>query len=135
MHQLPLTGQLDARKQVEDLYDFLRTLVRSWRLIAVSVAITLTLAIIYLAKAKPVYRASAQLLILQQGGQPLNMANGGSNRDGVLEVADGNSNSLATHIMVIRSPLIVKPAQDAAGLGDVPTGSVLEGLTVKLPDP
>jgi capsular exopolysaccharide synthesis family protein len=135
MHQLPLIGQSDTRKQVEDVYDFLRTLVRGWRLIAVFVAITLTLAVIYLAKAKPVYRASAKLLILQQGGQPLNMANGGSNRDSVLEVADGNSNSLATHIMIIRSPLIVGPAKDAAGLRDVSTESVVEGLTVKLPDP
>ena len=79
MQQLPLTVQTDSRKLVEDLYDFLGTLVRGWRLIAVCVGITLALAVIYLARVKPVYLASARLLVLQHGGQPLNVANGASN--------------------------------------------------------
>ena len=49
MQQLPLTVQTDSRKLVEDLYDFLGTLVRGWRLVAVCVAITMTAAVIYLA--------------------------------------------------------------------------------------
>src|SRR5262249_23528282 len=125
MHQLPSTGQSDTRKQIEDLYDFLRALVRGWRLMAVFVPVTLTLPVIYLAKPKPVYRASARLLILQLGGQPINMANGGSNHDSLLQVSDGNSNSLATHIMIIRSPLIVRRALALAEMDDALTGAVL----------
>ncbi|MGA7500539.1 MAG: Wzz/FepE/Etk N-terminal domain-containing protein, partial [Isosphaeraceae bacterium] len=63
MQQLPLTVQTDSRKLVEDLYDFLGTLVRGWRLIAVCVGIALALAVIYLARVKPVYLASARLLV------------------------------------------------------------------------
>ena len=135
MQQLPLTVQTDSRKFVEDLYDFLGTLVRDWRLIAVCVGITLTLAVIYLARVKPVYLASARLLVLQHGGRPLNVANGASNNDNLLQSVDGYSNSLTTHIMIIRSPLIVGRSLAAAGLKDVSAGSVIAGLSVKLPDP
>jgi len=68
MHKLASTVQTDSRKLVEDLYDFLGTIVRGWRLIAVCVGITLALAVIYLARVKPVYLASARLLVLQHGG-------------------------------------------------------------------
>ena len=135
MQQLPLTVQTDSRRFVEDLYDFLGTLVRDWRLIAVCVGITLTLAVIYLARVKPVYLASARLLVLQHGGRPLSVANGASNSDNLLQSVDGYSNSLTTHIMIIRSPLIVGRSLAAAGLKDVSAGSVIAGLSVKLPDP
>jgi len=81
MQKLPSTVQTDSRKLVEDLYDFLGTIVRGWRLIAVCVGITLPLVVIYLARVKPVYLASARLLVLQHGGQPLNVANGASNNN------------------------------------------------------
>jgi len=135
MQQLPLTVQTDSRKFGEDLYDFLSTLARDWRLIASCVGITLTLAVIYLARVKPVYLASARLLVLQHGGRPLNVANGASNNDNLLQSVDGYSNSLTTHIMIIRSPLIVGRSLAAAGLKDVSAGSVIAGLSVKLPDP
>ena len=135
MQQLPLTVQTDSRKFVEDLYDFLGTLVRDWRLIAACVGITLTLAVIYLARVKPVYLASARLLVLQHGGQPLTVANGASNHENLFQSMDGSSNSLATQVMIIRSPLIVGRSLAAAGLKDVSAGSVIEGLSVKLPDP
>src|SRR5271157_287055 len=79
MQKLPSTVQTDSCKLVEDLYDFLGTLVRGWRLIAVCVGITLALAVIYLARVKPVYLASARLLVQQHGGQTLKVANGASN--------------------------------------------------------
>jgi capsular exopolysaccharide synthesis family protein len=135
MQQLPLTTTSDSRKLVEDLYDFLGTLVRGWKLIAVCVAITLALAALYLARVKPVYQASARLLVLQHGGQPLNVASGAANNDNLFQSVDGSSNSLTTHIMIIRSPLIVGRSVVSAGLKDVSAGAVLAGLTVKLPDP
>ena len=54
-----------------DPYYFLGTLMRGRRLIAVCVGITLVVLAIYLARIKPVYQASARLLVLQHGGQPL----------------------------------------------------------------
>ena len=135
MQKLPSTVQTDSRKLVEDLSDFLGTIVRGWRLIAVCVGITLALAVIYLARVKPVYLASARLLVLQHGGQPLTVANGASNHDNLFQSVDGYSNSLTTHIMIIRSPLIVGRSLAAAGLKDVSAGSVIAGLSVKLPDP
>jgi len=135
MQKPPRTVQTDSSKPVEDLYDFLGTLVRGWRLIAVCVGMTLTLAVIYLARVKPVYQASARLLVLQHGGQPLNVANGASNNDNLFQSVDGSSNSLTTHIMIIRSPLIVGRSLAAAGLKDVSAGEVIADLAVKLPDP
>jgi len=119
----------------KDLYEFLGTIVRGWRLIAVCVGITLALAVIYLARVKPVYQASARLLVLQHGGQPLTVVNGASNHDNLFQSVDGYSNSLTTHIMIIRSPLIVGRSLAAAGLNELSTGSVIAGLSVKLPDP
>ena len=58
-----------------------------------------------------------------------------SNHDNLLQSVDGYSNSLATHVMIIRSPLIVGRSLAAAGLKDVSAGSVITGLSVKLPDP
>ena len=135
MQKRPLTVQTDSRKLVEDLSDFLGTIVRGWRLIAVCVGITLALAVIYLARVKPVYLASARLLVLQHGGQPLTVANGASSHDNLFQSVDGYSNSLTTHIMIIRSPLIVGRSLAAAGLKDISAGSVIAGLLVKLPDP
>jgi len=135
MQKLPSTVQTDSRKLVEDLYDFLGTIVQGWRLIAVCVGITLALAVIYLARVKPVYQASARLLVLQHGGQPLTVVNGASNHDNLFQSVDGYSNSLTTHIMIIRSPLIVGRSLAAAGLNELSTGSVIAGLSVKLPDP
>jgi polysaccharide biosynthesis transport protein len=135
MQQLPLTVQTDSRKLVEDLYDFLGTIVRGWRLVAVCVGITMTLAVIYLARAKPVYQASARLLVLQHGGQPLNVTAGATNHDSLFQSVDGYSNTLTTHVMIIKSPLIVSRALATSGLKGVSAGSVIAGLIVKLPDP
>ncbi len=135
MQKLPSTVQTDSRKLVEDLYEFLGTIERGWRLIAVCVGITLALAVIYLARVKPVYLASARLLVLQHGGQPLTVANGASSHDNLFQSVDGYSNSLTTHVMIIRSPLIVGRSLAAAGLNELSARSVIAGLSVKLPDP
>ena len=89
MQKLPSTVQTDSRKLVEDLSDFLGTIVRGWRLIAVCVGITLVLAVIYLARVKPVYLASARLLVLQHGGQPLTDRDAVFSHDNLLQSVDG----------------------------------------------
>src|SRR3954451_17811876 len=133
---LPSPSDSDPRKLLENLLGIFGILGRGWRYIAVSLAITLTLAVIHLARAKPSYDASARLLILQQGGgSPVNV--GGTqvvtNGD-PFQSANGYSNSLAPHVMVIRSPLIVERALTEGGLAGVSAGTVIEKLSVKLPD-
>src|SRR5262245_56678877 len=50
---------------------YIGILRRGWRLIAISILVCLTLAVIYLAKTKRLYEATARLLVLQQGGRPI----------------------------------------------------------------
>ena len=89
----------------------------------------------HLAKARPVYQASARLLVLQQGGSRSTSPARPPSRQPLPVHADGYSNSLSTHIMIIRSPLIVEHAIAAAGVKGLSAGSVIAGLSVKLPDP
>ena len=106
---------------LQDLYEFLGTIVRGWRLVAVCVWITLALAVIYLARVKPVYLASARLLVLQHG-TAARRRQWPSSHDNLLQSVDGYSNSLTTHIMIIRSPLIVGRSLAAAGLNELSAG-------------
>src|SRR4051794_6598084 len=73
----PQRPGMETRLSVEDFYQLLGILGRGWRFIAIGAVISLTLAAVQLAKAKPVYQASARLLVLQQGGRPLSVAGGG----------------------------------------------------------
>jgi capsular polysaccharide biosynthesis protein len=120
----------DTGKLVEDLHRLLGILRRGWRFIAISVAICLTLAVVYLARTKTVYESSARLLVLQQGGRPVNVSGGAD----ALSFPQTAADSLATHLMIIRSPVIVEKALASAGLRNIPADSVIARLTVKLPD-
>lgn len=135
MQQLPQLlspGSLesDKGKLVEDLQNRLGILKRGWRFIAITVVICMTLAIVYLARTKPMYEASARLLVLQQGGRPVNVAAGGDPLQFMQTAAD----SLSTHVMIIRSPVIVERAIISAGLRGLPADSVIARLTIKVPD-
>jgi capsular exopolysaccharide synthesis family protein len=126
---------LDSRKVVEDFYGYLAILWRGWRYPAVLSAIALVLAMIYVARLRPTYDASARLLVLQQGGQPLNVAsNHVANNGDLFQSVDGYSNSLSTHVMILRSPLIVEQALALSGLKGVSTATVISRLKVNLPD-
>ena len=54
---------------------------QGWRLIAITVVVCLTIAGLYVAAAKRVYQATTRLLVLQQGGRPLNVAMNVANSD------------------------------------------------------
>src|SRR4051794_36169694 len=99
-----------------DLKELLEILRRGWRLIAPCVLITLSLAVVYLVGAKRVYRATARLLVLQQGGRPLNVANNDTNR-----LMEGNDDYIPTHALIISSPRVVMRAIDDVGLANLPT--------------
>src|SRR5208283_4551108 len=76
---LPARGsqELDLLGEIRQTIGVLRG---GWRLIGISVLICLIISIIYLAGTKRIYQARVRLLVLQQGGRPLNVANTDPNR-------------------------------------------------------
>jgi len=126
----PQTSAVVAPGQLaEDLYSVLGLLKRGWRYLAVCAVIGLTAAIIHTSKSKSSYLGSARLLVLQQGGRILPGSGGDP-----LQSMRGGDDSLATHVMIIRSPIIVERALDSAGLKGLAVESVVDRLTVTLPD-
>ena len=89
---------------------------QGWRLIAISAVVCLTLAGLYVAAAKRVYQATTRLLVLQQGGRPLNVANSDPNR-----IMEGTDDYIPTHSMIVCSPMVVKQAIEKVGLEHLPT--------------
>ena len=89
---------------------------QGWRLIAISAVVCLTLAGLYVAAAKRSYQATTRLLVLQQGGRPLNMANSDPNR-----IMEGTDDYIPTHSMIVCSPMVVKQAIEKVGLEHLPT--------------
>jgi len=120
---------------IEDTYHLVGIIVRGWRLIAIFIALCLTAAGIYLARSNTEYVASAQVLILKQGGQLFNVGGRAAGDQDSLSSSPGSgSDSLATHILLIRSPLIVERALSSAGLSGVTMASVVGHLKVTQPN-
>src|SRR4051812_12223067 len=114
------TRQLaNAGDLLEELHTLLFTLRRGWRLIALSVVVCLTLAALILATSKRVYQATARLLIVQQGGRPLNVTNNNANN-----MNEGADDYIPTHMAIVTSPLVIKQAIDAVGLEELPSLNV-----------
>ena len=105
--------ELDLLGEIKQTIGVLR---RGWRLIGISTLICLTIAIIYLARTKRIYQAEVRLLVLQQGGRPLNVANTDPNR-----LMEGTEDYIPTHILIISSPQVVKRAIDKVGLDNLPS--------------
>lgn len=131
MQPLPAPGHPgpQPRDLAEDVHSLLAILGRGWRLIVVSVLVCLTAALVYLLRTDAVYRAEAQLLVQEQGGQPLQFAGGGQAR-----AAGGMEETLSTHVMIIRSPMIVERAVAMARDRGVTVGSVYPRLSIDVPD-
>src|SRR5512135_3676405 len=105
--------ELDLLGEIKQTIGVLR---RGWRLIGISTLVCLTIAIIYLARTKRIYQAEVRLLVLQQGGRPLNVANTDPNR-----LMEGTEDYIPTHILIISSPQVVKRAIDKVGLDNLPS--------------
>src|SRR3954452_22674331 len=105
-----------TRESLGDLKEYAEAVRRGWRLIVACVAISLTIAVIYLATTKRVYQATARLLVLQQGGRPLNVANTDPSR-----LMEGNDDYIPTHSQIIASQLVVRRAIDTVGLDQLPS--------------
>ncbi len=121
----------DGRKLVEDFHHYKGIIFRGWRFILICVLASLTATMIYIAGQKPTYQASSRLLVIQQSGHPVHVRGANDPLDG-----DGRSNdNLATHLLLLKSPVIIEQAIDLSGVKSVPIGSVIDSLTVKQPDP
>src|SRR5208337_823209 len=76
----------------------------------------LAIASVYLVMAPRIYQATARLLVLQQGGRPLNVANTDPNR-----LMEGTEDYLPTHSLIISSPLVIQRAIHKIGLQNLPS--------------
>ncbi|MGO9469987.1 MAG: polysaccharide biosynthesis tyrosine autokinase [Isosphaeraceae bacterium] len=122
--------QQDARKLVEDFHRYKGIIFRGWKFILICVLAALTAASIYIAAQKPTYKASSRLLVIQQGGHPVHMRGGVEpfESDGV------SDDNLATHVLLLKSPVIIEQAVALSGLKSVPVGAAIGNLTVKQPE-
>ncbi len=112
-HPRPGPGEFGLLEEARRLTAAIR---RGWRVIGISILSCLLAAIIYLAVTQRVYQAEAQLLVLQHGGQPLNVANIDSTR-----LMEGTEDYLPTHAAILGSPLVIKRAIDRIGLRNLPS--------------
>ncbi len=94
----------------------LAVLRRGWKLLLLSVLVCVTCMTLYLVQARRVYQATCRLLVLQQGGRPLNVASNDPSRS-----VEAYDDYIPTHSLLISSPLVVQPAIDAVGLENLPT--------------
>ena len=134
MRQLedPQKHGADTRKVVEDFRSYLGIFKRGWRLIAIGVLLALIASVVYFAWLNPSYRASTRLLLIQQGGRPM-QAGGGS--DPYQASGSEPNEILATHLLILKSPLIAEKAIELEKLRSISIASLVRGLKVNLPDP
>lgn len=125
------SGGFDTRKVIEDISRYADIARRGWRFLVIGILVSLTAAGIHISQAKTSYRAMARLLVIQQGGRTVQIAGTSDPFQGLQNPND----SLATHLMLIRSPVIVERAVAQSGLKTLSVPAVIDGLAVKLPDP
>src|SRR5271166_3835182 len=109
----PGPGEFGLLKEAKRLAAVIQ---HGWRVIGFSTLICLTVAIIYLAMAQRVYQAEARLLVLQQGGRPLNVANTDPS-----PLTEGAEDHIPTHALILGSPLVVRRAIERIGLNRLPS--------------
>src|SRR4051794_11165192 len=126
----------DQGPQIDETVQFvLKCLREGWHYIAFAVLVSMTIAVLRLVQVRPHYTGSASLLVLQQGGRPVDLLsnNAGSTLE-MLASLDGYSNYLPTHTRIIRSPLVVENALASLGRTTLTVPMVIGGLSVKVPE-
>ena len=113
LHSLTSTTAPHIR---EDVWEMVAVLRRGWKLVFLSVLVCMTCMTLYLVKATRIYQASCRLLVLQQGGRPLNVANNDPSRS-----VEAYDDYIPTHSLLISSPLVIQPAIDSLGVTNLPT--------------
>jgi len=124
-----------------DPRQLLRIVRREWRLVALAVAVCLTVGIIGIVKTPRTYQATARLLVLHTGSQPLKVA---ETETGSREVME---DQFPTYSAILSSPRIVGGAIQKAGIENLPsvqemarersmtpTQAAIEELSVSRPD-
>jgi capsular exopolysaccharide synthesis family protein len=122
-------SQSDGRKLMEDFHHYKGIIFRGWRFIVLCVVASLTAAGIYIAALKPTYKATSRLLVIQQSGRPVHVGGGDA-----LGNEFQSEETLATHVLLLRSPVIIERAFTLSGVKSVSIGSVISNLAVKQPD-
>src|SRR5271157_215217 len=78
----------------------------------------LAIASVYLVMMAPrIYQAQVRLLVLQQGGRPLNVAN----TEPKPLIMEGTEDYIPTHMLIAISPRVVQRAIDKVGLDNLPS--------------
>jgi capsular exopolysaccharide synthesis family protein len=124
-------AQSDGRKLMEDFHHYKGIILRGWRFIVICVLASLTAAVIYIATVKPTYKATSRLLVIQQSGRPIHV---GSGSDPLNSSEFQSDDNLATHVLLLKSPVIIEQAFTLKGMKSISIGSVMSNLTVKQPD-
>jgi capsular exopolysaccharide synthesis family protein len=113
----------------EDLYSVLRVLRRhKWLIGGCAVACT-ALGLIFALNMSTTFQATARLLVREQGGRLLPGAGGVS-----LQSVKGGEESLSTHVLIIRSPIVAETALERAEVKGLTVDWVIDHLTVTVPD-
>ena len=130
-HQLepPTQMALASGHMVEELFVVLRGLRRGWYYIAISAVVCLALGLVYAYRATTSYQATARLLILEQGGRLLPGPGGVP-----FQAGGGSENSLSTHVMIIRSPIVAEQAIENGRDQGADRRSLIDHLAVTIPD-
>ena len=97
----------------------------------ICVVAALTAAIIFLSAQKPAYKSSSRLLLIHQSGHPVQVGGGD---DPFNSMGDSGENTLATHLLLLKSPAIIDQALKLKELKSVSVGAAIGNLTVKQPD-
>src|SRR5215213_136640 len=129
-------GMPDYGEEVQAGLRFAWEVVRDgWHYIGFAVLVFLTIAVLRLARSSPTYTASASLLVLQQGGRPMDLLSNSTNSAlEMLASLDGYANYLPTHTRIIRSPLVIEDALASVGRPVLSAPAVIGGLSVKIPE-
>src|SRR5271166_1259577 len=104
-------------KPVGDRPSLIAILWRGRQWYVACVLACLAIASVYLVRAPRIYQAEVRLLILQQGGRPLNVADTDPNP----LLAEGTQDYIPTHMLIMSSPQVVKQAIDKVGLDNLPS--------------
>jgi capsular exopolysaccharide synthesis family protein len=136
---VPAGPSNSLQELVEGPANLVTVLWRRRRLVGASVLACFVLAVLYLLVAARLYQATARLLVLQQGGRPLNVANAEQGR-----LVDAAEDIIPTHMVLIGSPVVVRRAIESVGVRNLPSlgpGGVerclreaAKNLTVTRPD-
>jgi succinoglycan biosynthesis transport protein ExoP len=118
MHGLPpaTASAFAAPEFTASLRHYHEALSRKWNVLAAAVAACLVAAVLYLGCTRSLYEATARLLLLQQGGRPLNVT-----RDDGVKNLERSEDFLPTQMAVLQSPRVVGRAIQSVGADRLPT--------------